>query len=51
MKEDRRYLLDVLEEDINFLNDHGLMDYSLLFCVETNWKKDELMKMALHEVE
>lgn len=51
MKEDRRYLLDVIEDDINFLNSHSLMDYSLLFCVETNWKKDDILKMASHEVE
>ena len=27
------------------------MDYSLLLCVETNWSKEELNRMALQEAE
>ena len=43
--------MDVIEDDITFLNSQGLMDYSLLLCVETNWSKDELNRMAIHEAE
>eukprot|EP00347_Sterkiella_histriomuscorum_P009160 403342290 len=36
-RDDRRALLDLMEDDIKFLSQHKLMDYSLLFCVEKNY--------------
>ncbi|CDW72257.1 phosphatidylinositol phosphate kinase [Stylonychia lemnae] len=44
--DDRRYLLDVIEDDVKFLAAHKLMDYSLLLCIEKNWEYYEVKQQA-----
>lgn len=35
---DRRKLISTVRKDVNFLRDQGLMDYSLLVCIEKKGK-------------